>query len=148
MISEYPNYILFSSEKVFSTQEAANRSLCSLSESSLECSQTVLDTGMLDCIKRQLDGTDAGVKEAGLDAVSSIANGSEAMATTVADAELLPPIVQHLNFPESPTRLVTSACNALTHVAAHNSTLAQLVHGTGLYLTNSSGRNVECMKPG
>ena len=108
-------------------QEAANRALCSLSRSDAATAQAVLDTGLVFCIKQQLDGTDASVKEAGLAAIAALAATSADMAAAVLDRELLDKIVTVLSGPAADSTLLEAACGALAAHAAQTAALARAI---------------------
>jgi hypothetical protein len=108
-------------------QAAANRALCDLSKASPAAAKTVLNAGIMNSIKQQLDGTDDSVKEAGLDAVAVIAAKSAEMAEAAMDGELLDKVVAIIAAPSTPIPLLESACTALDNVAAQTAPLAQKV---------------------
>jgi hypothetical protein len=112
-------------------QEAANRALCSLSKASPETASIVLNAGLVQNIKQQLDGTDDNVKEAGLNAIATISTTSADMATAVLDDELLDKIITITRSPAAPLFLLESACTALASFAAHTGALAQRILAAG-----------------
>lgn len=112
-------------------QEAANKSLCSLSEESKVSAERLLQTDTLAKIKQQLDGTDPAVKQTGLATVASLASASAELADAVVDEPLLDAIAQLLRAPELPPDLHTAACQALANAASHTLELAERIRASG-----------------
>ena len=112
-------------------QEAANRALGSISKADLHSARQVLDTGLLHCIKQQLNGGNASVKEAGLSTISCIAASSSDMAHEMLDDELLGKLVAELKSASNPCALLETAAHALAMHAAHSAALAARIIQAG-----------------
>lgn len=112
-------------------QAAANKALASLSEAGEKVSQAIVTSGMLQCVKQQLDGTDSDIKTTGLDAVANVAQQSAALATACADEDLLDKAIALLNEPTAREKLQENVCVMLSAISAHTAELAKktLDHG-------------------
>lgn len=106
-------------------QAAANKALASLSEAGEQVSQAIVNSGMLECVKQQLDGTDCDIKITGLDAVANVAQQSATLATACAEEGLLDKAIALLNEPTAPERLQRNVCVMLSAIAAHTAELAK-----------------------
>eukprot|EP00892_Ulva_mutabilis_P007486 jgi/Ulvmu1/5109/UM021_0126.1 len=112
-------------------KEAANQALSSLCKAGGTTAQSILDSGILHCVKQQLDGTDDGIKLAGLEALKNIAQHSQGMAETVADQELLDKSVALLQDPSTSRELQGTVCAMLTACAGHSAELSRRILDSG-----------------
>lgn len=112
-------------------QEAANQALASLCKSGRRSAELILDSGILHCVKQQLDGTDDRIKLAGLEAIKSIAQHSQTLAETVGEQDLLDKAVALLQEPTTPAQLQSTVCAMLTACAVHSAELSRRILNAG-----------------